>query len=117
MTAIIAPPAFVYWPRLRAFFLFVTSRRLEPFTTLSDWQRMCEDDYAAAMIIHKIKTEWIYSGVRQDDRGYFSDIGIVRSTRKLNRAQALSEFQTLFPKGVIKHIDDANKIITYAVSA
>lgn len=68
-------------------------------------------------IVHKLKTQWIYSGVRQDEKGFFSDIGIVRSTRKLNRAQALREYQTMFPKGVIKHIDDANKIITYAVSA
>lgn len=111
----LAPPAFVYWPLLRAAYLYVFSDRfgLVPF---ADIKRMCEDDYAAAVIIHKVKTEWIFSGVCQDERGFFSDIGIERSPKKFNRAQALRYYHRQYPKAVIKHIDDANKIITYAVT-
>lgn len=84
---------------------------------VEEWSRGYFLRKSEHFIVHKLKTIWIYSGVRQDEKGYFSDIGIVRSTHKLNRAQALREYQKMFPKGVIKHIDDANKIITYAVSA
>ena len=110
----VAVPAFVYWPALRAFYLWVMAPANGP--DYDEFRHMCKNDYAAAVIIHKVKTEWIFSGVRQDEKGFFSDIGIERSPKRFNRAQALRYYHRQYPKAVIKHIDDANKIITYAIT-
>ena len=113
----------IRFPRLRFFAIMVFlwpwaadgKGRVSGLAPL-ELRKMCFDDRAAFHIVHIAKTEWIFSGVRQDDKGYFSDIGIIRSAGKLNREQAIRYTVKNFPRATIKHIDDRNKIITYAVS-
>jgi len=104
----------VMWPRVR-FVLWNVTARIRGFQLFPSFEYL-RDEMREHFIVHKLKTEWIFSGVRQDDKGYFSEIGIIRSGKKLNRAQAIRYTVNHFPRATIKHIDDRNKIITYAVS-
>lgn len=73
------------------------------------------DERATAYIIHRKKTEWIFSGV---DRGTFGtrDMGFTRSPRLMNRAQAHRYLRNWYPQATIIHVDDRHKVITYSVS-
>ena len=64
-------------------------------------------------IIHKSKTEWIFSGTVRNERGAMQDAGYLRSPVKMRRAKALRYFARQFPRASIIHVDDKNKIITY----
>ena len=64
-------------------------------------------------IIHKAKTEWIFSGTVRNENGVIQDAGYLRSPRLMNRKQALKYFRREFPRATVLHIDDKNKIVTY----
>jgi hypothetical protein len=64
-------------------------------------------------IVHKVKTEWIFSGTVRNEQGVIQDAGYLRSPKLMRRAQALKYFRREFPRATVLHIDDKNKIITY----
>lgn len=68
---------------------------------------------AEKYIIHRHKTEWLFSGVTRDANGFYSDAGFTRSPRSMNRAQALRYFRRFNPNATLNHVDDKNKIITF----
>jgi hypothetical protein len=100
----------VFW---QAFFLYVTSRRLAPDKTFAEWIDACETNYRERRIVHKAKTEWIFSGTMRNENGVIQDAGYLRSPKPMNRARALKYFRREFPRATVLHIDDKNKIITY----
>ena len=65
-------------------------------------------------IVHKTKTEWVFSAVVRNDKGAMQDGGYLRSPHPMRRAQALRYFAKNFPNARILHIDDKNKIVTYS---
>lgn len=75
------------------------------------------DQYREHFIIHKRKTQWIFSGTSRTAAGFRNDEGFVRSPKEMNRAQALRYFRRNFSKlAEVLHVDDRNKIITYRIA-
>jgi hypothetical protein len=103
-------PIIVFW---RALFYYVTSRRLAPERTFADWIESCDRERRERHIVHKSKTEWIFSGTVRNENGVIQDAGYLRSPKLMRRAQALKYFRREFPRATVLHIDDRNKIITY----
>lgn len=62
------------------------------------------------------RAQWIFSGVRQDSNGFFSDIGYVRSAHPMKQHEAEKHLVKNFPRATVKHIDPRNRIITYTIS-
>lgn len=98
---------------MRKFFDFVVWRFSTTGTPFWEWAETRKWARHAHYIVHNLKSEWLFSGVLRDEKGYHSDAGFTRSPRLMNRAQALRYFKRFNPNATIKHIDDRNKIITF----
>ena len=98
---------------LRALFYWLTSRRIAPETSFAMWLDIAENERRERIIVHKVKTEWIFSGTVRNDKGAMQDAGYLRSPDRKNRKQALRYFARMFPRGNLIHVDDKNKIIKY----
>lgn len=84
------------------------------FLRYEQWLDERANARALHIIVHKVKTEWLFSGTVRNENGFMQDAGYLRSPTKMNRAQALKYFARAFPRGNILHVDDKNKIITYS---
>ena len=80
---------------------------------IADWWIDRRDAHRSRVIVHKAKTEWIFSGTVRNENGVIQDAGYLRSPKLMNRKQALKYFRREFPRAVVLHIDDKNKIVTY----
>jgi hypothetical protein len=78
-----------------------------------EWLDRKANERALRIIVHRVKTEWIFSGTVRNENGSMQDAGFLRSPYPMRRAQALKYFAKQFPRASIMHIDDKNKIITY----
>lgn len=94
--------------------LFAPRNQSSDEETFSEWQQKRQALRAEHFIVHKLKSEWLFSGTIRNENGVTQDAGYLRSPTKMNRAQALKYFARAFPRGNILHVDDKNKIITYS---
>jgi hypothetical protein len=88
--------------------------RADAKPTWPEWRARREWERRERRIVHKVKTEWIFSGTVRGDNGAMQDAGFLRSPYPMRRAQALRYFARQTPNAKILHIDDKNKIITYS---
>jgi len=101
----------IYWPLLRAW-LICLNESFTP-TQRKAIRQVCEFERAEEYVIHKLKTQWFFSGVIRNNQGT-RDLGVLPSAEIMNRKQALKWLHENFADVTILHIDDRNKIITYA---
>jgi len=95
-------------------FLFASRDPATDHETFGEFADKREQARRLHHIVHKAKTEWLFSGTIRSDNGVISDGGFLRSPYAMRRAQALDYFVRTFPHGKIVHVDDKNKIITYS---
>lgn len=96
-------------------FALMSSIQCRAWYPLRDlWWHPLQSERRLHHIIHKSKTEWIFSGTVRNENGVMQDAGFLRSPHPMRRAQALKYFAKAFPRANMIHVDDKNKIITYS---